>query len=124
MTKLESISCCEAMVKTRTDQLARSTPSAEQRSSPREPFAASLDVHVTTGITYRGVARDLSAGGIGAIVFADTKNFAALKVGDSVVIDFEHPCPQGTEHVACPACVMGRYGNRYGFRFERPMDAV
>ncbi len=91
------------------------------RSSPRKPFAGFLDVRLLTGTTYRGVARDLSAGGIGAIVFADTK-FANLQTGDAVEISYAHPAVAGDESVTRRAAVRGRYGNRYGFRFEQPLD--
>ncbi len=91
----------------------------DQRSSPRLPFQASIDVRIPNGDLCRGIARDLSPNGMGAIVFADATD---LKVGDSVVISYTHPRPSGTEAVERAARVSGQHGNRYVFVFEQPMD--
>ena len=117
---------CEALLKTpiQSPRSLTQTPSSEQRSSPRKLFTASLDVRIPIGTTCRGVARDLSTAGIGAIVFVGDLKVADLRFGDSVVIGYKHPSGQGTELVARLARVTGRYGNRYGFRFDRPMDVA
>ncbi len=92
-----------------------------RRSSPRKPFAAFLDVRLLTGASYRGVARDLSAEGMGAVVFTDTK-VASILAGTPVEIAYEHPVITGNELVTRRASVIGRYGNRYGFHFEQSRD--
>lgn len=92
-------------------------PSIERRREPRNPFEASIEVRTAGGTTFRGVARDLSNGGMGAIVYAD------LEVGDRVVIYYMHPANSASRFVFRPACVRGRYGSRYGFEFENSLSA-
>ncbi len=105
-------------MKTSPDELGDFTNS---RGSQRKPFTALLEVRLPTGTTYGGVARDLGEFGIGAIVFADTK-VAKLQVGDEVTIAYTHPGVAGDTFVERRAYVTGRYGNRYGFRFERSLE--
>ena len=94
-----------------------SKPQVERRREPRAPFAASIEVRTSAGVTFRGIARDLSDGGMGAIVYAD------LGVGDRVVIYYMHPVEQATRFVFRTACVRGRYGSRYGFEFENALPS-
>ena len=109
-------------MKTPSDwKAALSTPAVELRRAPRKRFTAALDVTAPAQGSCRGVACDLSVGGIGAIVFADGVDFADLQVGDTVVIGYEHPNPERVKAVARSARVQGRYGNRYGFLFDEPM---
>ena len=92
-------------------------PQSAQRRSPRVPFAGPIEVRVASGTRFRGVARDLSAHGMGAIVYAD------LRVGDAVVVHYEHPRDASSEIVRRSAYVRGRYGSRYGFEFEQSVPA-
>ncbi len=85
---------------------------AEKRRALRTPFAESIEVRTTAGTTFRGVGRDVSEGGLGAIVYAD------LNVGDSVVLYYMHPREAASQFVCHPALVRRRYGNRYGFEFQ------
>ncbi|MGH9522413.1 MAG: PilZ domain-containing protein [Terriglobales bacterium] len=94
-----------------------SKPPTNRRQSPRKPFAAAIEVRTVAGTTFRGVARDLSECGMGAIVYAD------LSVGDSVVVHYEHPRDASSHLVRRSACVRGRYGSRYGFEFEGAISA-
>lgn len=87
---------------------------ADKREFPRHPFAASIEVRTTGGTVFRGIARDLSLRGMGAIVYAD------LHVGDAVVVHYAHP---RNEFVRRAACVRGRYGSRYGFEFDDALSA-
>ncbi len=65
----------------------------------------------------RGIARDLSIDGMGAILFAD------LQVGDRVLIKYQHPYARNTgQTVARRAVVRGCFGHRYGFQFEQPLE--
>lgn len=90
---------------------------AERRESPRHPFAASIEVRTDGGTIFRGVARDLSVRGMGAIVYAD------LKVGDCVVVHYAHPMRTAPDFVRRTAYVRGRYGSRYGFEFDQPLPS-
>ncbi|MGH3429806.1 MAG: PilZ domain-containing protein [Mycobacteriales bacterium] len=92
-------------------------PQDERRREPRTPFAGSIEVRTAGGTTFRGVARDLSDGGMGAIVYAD------LSVGDRVVIYYIHPLERASRFVFRTACVRGRHGSRYGFEFENAEQA-
>ena len=96
-----------------------SKPVVERRSAPRLPFTSSIEVRTLTGAIFRGIGRDLSVRGLGAIVFAD------LQVGDSVVIKYPHPNTHTTiQGVRRNARVKARYGNRYGFEFEDAMECA
>jgi hypothetical protein len=92
-------------------------PPAEKREAPRRRFDGSIEVRTTGGTVFRGVARDLSARGMGAIVYAD------LKVGDSVVVNYAHPSKPASEIVRRSANVRGRFGSRYGFEFADALSA-
>ena len=88
-------------------------PFAQTRREPRIPFKGALEIRATDGSVFRGVARDLSGRGIGAIVFAD------LQVGDSVTIKYAEPQRSTTgEMVVRYAHIRSRYGSRYGFEFD------
>lgn len=87
------------------------------REAPRFEFAESIEIRAANGTVFRGIARDLSRRGLGAIVFAD------LQVGDSVVVKYAHPQPSTDSQVVVRhARVRERYGSRYGFEFEQAMD--
>ena len=90
-------------------------PPVERRETPREPFAAAIQVRSAAGLTYRGTALDLSAYGMGANVAAD------LLVGDTVVVYYAQPTPTGVRFVCRSACVRWRVGARYGFEFDRSL---
>jgi PilZ domain len=90
---------------------------AQTRQAPRFAFTDSLEVRTASGAVFRGIARDLSRRGLGAIICAD------LQVGDSVVIKYAHPQPPADRQIVVRhARVRGRYGSRYGFEFEHAMD--
>jgi hypothetical protein len=59
---------------------------AQTRQAPRLAFTASIEVRTATGAVFRGIARDLSRLGLGAIVCAD------LQVGESVLIKYVRAC--------------------------------
>lgn len=92
-------------------------PSVPKRRTPRVPFSGSIEVRTAGGTIFRGIGCDLSEGGMGAIVYAD------LQVGDRVVIYYTHPVDSTNRFTFRPACVRGRYGNRYGFEFETAISA-
>ena len=92
-------------------------PPANRRQFPRSPFDGPIEVRTAAGTRFRGVARDLSARGMGAIVYAD------LRVGDSVVVHYEHPRDAASQVVRRAALVRGRYGSRYGFEFEAALPS-
>jgi hypothetical protein len=88
-------------------------PFRQIRQEPRFPFAGSIEVRAATGPIFRGIARDLSSRGLGAIVFAD------LQVGDSVSIKYTEPQEVAESQARVRnARVRSRYGSRYGFEFE------
>lgn len=89
----------------------------QTRQSPRFAFTDSIEVRTASGAVFRGIARDLSRRGLGAIVFAD------LQVGDSVAVKYAHPQPPACSQIVVRyARVRGRYGSRYGFEFEHAMN--
>lgn len=91
-------------------------PFAQKRREPRLPFARSIEVREASGSVFRGIARDLSRHGLGAIVFAD------LPVGALVAIKYVDPQhPADSQMIVRYARVRGRYGSRYGFEFEQGM---
>lgn len=97
--------------------LAKNKSFAQARKEPRVAFTVSIEVRAANGAVFRGIARDLSTRGLGAIVSAD------LQVGDYVVIKYAHPQRQGDiQVVRRSARIRGRYGSRYGFEFEQSMD--
>lgn len=90
---------------------------AQTRQAPRLAFTNSIEVRIASGTVFRGIARDLSRRGLGAIVCAD------LQVGDSVLIKYAHPQPPADSQIVVRyARVRGRYGSRYGFEFEHAVD--
>lgn len=92
-------------------------PLADKRHAPRFPFGSSIEVHIAGGARFLGIARDLSARGLGAIVYAD------LKVGDSAIVKYAHPhTPTSVGVVARQATVRARYGSRFGFEFQDAMN--
>lgn len=92
---------------------------ARTRHEPRIAFTGSIEVRTASGTVFWGTARDLSKGGLGAIVCAD------LQVGDSVAVKYAHPQPPADSQIVVRcARVRGRYGSRYGFEFEHAMDVL
>jgi hypothetical protein len=90
---------------------------AQTRQEPRFAFKDSIEVRAASGAVFRGIARDLSRRGLGAIVFAD------LQVGDSVAVKYAHPQPPACSQIVVRyARVRERYGSRYGFEFEHAMN--
>lgn len=79
--------------------------------SERLRFSGPIELRTNTGKRLRGIAQDISAGGIGVILYAD------LEVGESVVIHFPHPTHGASQVVRHSACVRRRFANRYGFEF-------
>ena len=83
------------------------------RQEPRLTFTDSIEVRAASGSSFRGIGRDLSSRGLGAIVFAD------LQVGDSVLIKYTDPQRTANNQIAVRyARVRSRHGSRYGFEFE------
>jgi hypothetical protein len=62
-------------------------------------------------MTFRGIGRDISESGLGALVYAD------LQVGESVVLYYTHPQDAATKFVCRP------HGNGYGFEFHHAPPA-
>jgi hypothetical protein len=90
---------------------------AQTRQAPRFAFTDSIEVRTASGAVFRGIARDLSRRGLGAIVFAD------LQVDDSVVVKYAHPQRSADSQIVVRyARVRTRYGSRYGFEFEQAME--
>lgn len=97
------------------------TKPAERRQWPRREFKASIEVRADRGETWRGVARDISEHGLGAVVYAE------LRVGDEVLVKYPHPeQSENTGLVARHARVKSRHGWRYGFEFldDQPLGIV
>lgn len=103
-TVLSSLSCWLRGLRTK--------PSVERRLSPRTEFTEPVAVRTAAGTTFRGIGRDLSESGLGAIVYAD------LEIGDSVIIYFSRHHQAASQFVCRPACVRRRFGNHYGFEFR------
>jgi hypothetical protein len=68
-------------------------------------------------MTFRGIGRDISESGLGALVYAD------LQVGESVVLYYTHPQHAATKFVCRPASVRRQHGNGYGFEFNNVLPA-
>ena len=77
----------------------------ERRRYARRPFHGSVTVRTQSGQEYRGVARDISDTGVGAIVSGD------LSVGQNVVVHYQ----EGNAVTHAKAIVRQQYGYRYGF---------
>jgi D-alanyl-D-alanine dipeptidase len=90
-------------------------PAADRRSEPRTPYTASISVRNSSGTVFRGVARDLSPHGLGAVVFAH------LRPGDPVVIKYAHPHKPTADVIDRHGMVRSSHGYRYGFEFEQAM---
>lgn len=87
-------------------------PPIERRRSPRTRFTEPIAVRTAAGTTFRGVGRDLSESGLGAIIYGD------LDVGDSVIVYYTRRQHAASQFVCRPARVRRRHGSRYGFEFE------
>ncbi len=90
----------------------RPQPTVERRRSPRTPSTEPVAVRTASGTTFRGVSRDLSESGLGALVYAD------LSVGESVIVYFSRHQEGVSQFLCRPAFVRRRNGNRYGFEFQ------
>jgi len=95
----------------------RPQPIVEKRRASRAPFTEEISVRTAAGTTFRGVGRDLSDSGLGAIVYAD------LNVGESVIVYFSRHQKAASQFLCRPACVRRRYGNLYGFEFQCRVSA-
>lgn len=93
--------------------LAPSRGIIERRASPRTSLNSPLAVLSAGNQTYRGVCRDISASGLGAIVYGD------LLVHQNVRLRFSLATGRG---INVPAVVRYRYGSRYGFEFLELVD--
>ena len=90
---------------------------AERRRWPRHAFKSSREVRTPAGEIWKGIARDLSVLGMGAVVYAD------LKIGETLLVKYEHPDGSGSvKFVARQARVKSRHGWRYGLEFEHQLD--
>jgi hypothetical protein len=87
------------------EKLFGGTSEQERRRFERRPFHGSVSVRTQAGQEYRGVARDISDAGVGAIVSGD------LKVGQMVIVHYQ----DGTSVTHAKAVVRQQYGYRYGF---------
>ena len=87
----------------------------EKRKSPRTKLNAPVTVLTAGNQPYRGVCRDISQFGLGAIVYGD------LPHGQNVGLRFG--AIDGNE-MNLPAVVRNRYGSRYGFEFLDPVGAT
>ncbi len=68
-------------------------------------------------MTYKGVGRDISGFGIGAVVSAP------LDIGEEIWVRYDHPSAGLTaQSVVRRAIVRQRHGYRYGFEFLHPVD--
>src|SRR4051812_42336130 len=78
---------------------------SDRRVAPRRAFAASIEITTDAGEQLRGAARDLSATGMGAIVYG------TLNEGTSIRIRYEHPRLDGKpQPIVRQAIVRRRYG--------------
>lgn len=85
----------------------------ERRRSPRQVLGVTISVSTSNGQVYKGVTRDVSETGIGALIYGD------LNVGDFVTLKFQ---PAGKQEKSCRAVVMQRFGYRCGFQFKSNTD--
>jgi hypothetical protein len=85
----------------------------ERRRSPRNPLDSPLTVLSAGNQTYRGVCRDISQYGLGALVYGD------LHIHQGVRLRFN---AGGGVEVNLRAVVRSHYGSRYGFEFLDPVD--
>ncbi|HEU5451950.1 MAG TPA: PilZ domain-containing protein [Terriglobales bacterium] len=81
------------------------TSDQERRKFERRPFNGSVSVRTQSGQEYRGVGRDISDAGVGAIVSGD------LTVGQIVIVRYR----DGDTITHAKAVVKQQYGYRYGF---------
>ena len=88
----------------------------DRRQSDRIAFREEIEIRTAAGTTCRGLSRDLSPTGIGAIVFGDD-----LSVGEEVRIKYRHPRGTHSQLVVRQATVRNRFGFRYGFNFAHPL---
>jgi c-di-GMP-binding flagellar brake protein YcgR len=89
-----------------------------RRRERRSPFKAPIEIRASSGVTYRGVARDLSPFGMGALISA------SLNIGEEIWIKYEHPASgsQIARAIVRRATVKERTGYRYGFEFQVSVD--
>lgn len=89
-----------------------------RRREHRLAFKAPIEIRAPSGVTYRGVSRDLSPLGMGALVPA------FLQVGDEIWVKYDHPGAGEllTRATVRRATVKQRNGYRYGLEFHVPLD--
>lgn len=85
----------------------------ERRKAPRTQLVSPLAVLTAGNQTYRGVCRDISKWGLGAIVYGD------LHIDQNVRLRLD---AGGGVDVNLRAVVRNHYGSRYGFEFLDPVD--
>ena len=85
----------------------------ERRGEFRADLKFPIEIRAASGITYRGVSRDISGSGMGAVVYA------YLELGEQIWIKYQHPTEgeQNARAVVRHATVKQRHGYRYGFEF-------
>jgi c-di-GMP-binding flagellar brake protein YcgR len=81
----------------------------EKRGIPRYRLEVPLTVSTPAGQSHHGVSRDLSEGGMGAILRAE------LPVGEQVCLQYQ--LPDGSPPKKIAAVVQWHKGSRYGFKF-------
>ena len=89
----------------------------DRRCAERVPFRQEIEVRKESGVLCRGLARDLSDKGMGAIVFGQD-----LEQGEQVWIKYNHPRAGRSQLIVRRAIVRSNYGFRYGFEFEHSLD--
>ncbi len=80
----------------------------DKRRSPRHTAEGSVLVNTADGRVQRGLLRDISETGVGAIIYG------SLEVGSTVQLSYEDP--RGVRQVR-RAVVRHRYGYKHGFDF-------
>ena len=99
-------------------QLLGQNARQERRGEFRADLKIPIEIRAASGTTYRGVSRDISPLGMGAVVYA------YLELGEQIWIKYEHPTEgeQTTRAVVRHAKVKQRHGYRYGFEFQLPVE--
>ncbi len=91
----------------------RRRPRFERRKWPRTELSSSLTILASQNQSYRGICRDVSVAGLGAIVYGE------LRIDAPVGLTFD---TGRQKYVNARAVVRNRYGSRYGFEFLREAD--
>ena len=89
-------------------------PPAERRIFPRYKYEFPIDVRTADGRTSRGLTRDFSQSGIGAIVYTE------LAIGYQITLTLH--LQDGSPPKKTEAIVRRRYGSVYGIEFAKPLS--